>query len=336
MLDEHVFDAYVEQLICDGLFLAVPERSYLNIELFAPVLGSLIDDFDRRGTLRARDVLPEDIGAEVMRGVVRTVCRSAGAVNNPDCEVWHPPGRELSRIPAWDTSCKSCRKPSATRKRVCGVAFPASPKRQGLRRRSISVPALVKPDHFKAWTAGLKPVPINRAIDATVALYEQGHEPDTVSFYMLTVLATYRQLQRDLRWLKRVLLRNWDRMLTKQEIMQVVWIGGDVRPACLFIPANGTETLQPVDLKAYPEAHGSEMFSAIGGNRRNRHPRVLQSKPVIHEIRITPYPLPSDEIPAGTESGALQAVRLFIRPRMGKEDRPNSAAFLLQLASNLG
>lgn len=313
---ETMFENHIDHLALGGHLLPPDSQNEINAYLLGHVLQTLVKEYDHRGLARARAVLPLAYGAEQMRMMVRKICLAAGAEGYKECNVWPPqdPSRTY-KFPDWETSCKTCRRPSAPREVFCACAFPASKATQKLGRNVKALPSLVDEDQLKLWTSGRRPLSIDRYLMALIKLSEQGYFEPYQFDYDMKILSALTGFVPHLRALRKILMKSWPKMQAKDQMLVCTWHGE--KPWATFIGTRCQEGLDQrdtiIDPNVFPHLEGSWMFDALANSHRQEVIR-LQRLPVLVEVRVTPFPLPIDPPEFKDYPKGMLALRLFIRP----------------------
>ena len=282
------------------------QRDRQEMEFLAFALGAIIDDYNASGALRFRDTLPLLMSTELARLLQRLLCFQFGAFGNRKCAAWKSDVIENGAFQPWETNCKICPKPFATREKVCAVLFPGQPANKP------NADSYVPQDRFKVWISGREAMPIRMARNANASFEQRGWKTPQEAEFMRQLLDVLDGLHKDLRPLKRMLLRNWKGLLARQQAAAVTWRPGGLGPSWRFLPVDPDEDLRPVAPGIYPSAEGMETFDAAGSYSFDREVRSFQRKPMTYQIRLTQYPLPIDE--TAEEQAEGWAVRLLVRP----------------------
>lgn len=281
------------------------EQLFIHYQ-FASVLDELVREFDARGLSRAREVLPLGSGTRLIRDMLRITCHVAGAENHHTCPVWR--GNVES---PWEASCGTCKRPAASRALTCAMLFPSSDLKPNPKRRIPEVPGLVSEAQLKKWTSGSRPFPANRALQAMRALHRQGVLSDFYERPDLLVIEAYVGFTKNLRGIRKLLARAWPKMIEENRTFVANWNGFDH----WYVSHKSEMTCEGdliVDLEAYPQAAGHDIYDALSGQPRFA-PVKLASVPALIEIRVTPFPLPIDPVEFHTYPQGMLALRLFIR-----------------------
>ena len=192
------------------------------------------------------------------------------------------------------------------------MLFPSSDRKQDPKRRIPEVPGLVSEAQLKKWTSGSRPFPANRALQAMRALYQHGVLSDFYERLDLLMIEAYVGFTRNLRGIRKLLIREWPKMIEENRTFVANWNGLDH----WYVSYKNEMTCEGnaiVDLEVYPQATGYDIYEALNGLPRF-DPVKLQSISALTEIRVTPFPLPIDPVEFHTYPQGMLALRLFIRP----------------------